>query len=291
MNTGQPSLASPSSTYLTANESQEFSPSMSVTKSYSNISTKTNSSNISNLFNGLLFYNSRCFDCSPRRKKKLRQNSQSISQFSSRQSSFKSKDVHPKIKNKLNKSLRFSMPKTKYTYSKRINVNQRSKHNSGYHYTSHKHIKRHYKKQGPHHLIDVRSIRYGIMHFLQRCIDIFIIVWFICGNYWVLKIFDKMSDQFLLKRLTISVKNHFKVDEKWSNTVKMDSLNSTRLANNTISYVCDELTYKTAFLQIISSYTIFLIFVIFVISYRIYLITCHKKHRSHRRKSLKNRKS
>ena len=88
------------------------------------------------------------------------------------------------------------LPKTTYKYTKRAHLNQpqRSRHLTNYKYTSHKNIKRHYKQQMPYRIIDVRSIRYGAAHIIQRCIDLFIIIWFVFGNYWVLGVFEQYNE-------------------------------------------------------------------------------------------------
>jgi hypothetical protein len=56
----------------------------------------------------------------------------------------------------------------------------------GYNYGTHRRLHRHHNKtHKPIRLLDFRSIRYCIAYLIQRCIDVFMLSWFICGNYWV----------------------------------------------------------------------------------------------------------
>jgi hypothetical protein len=56
----------------------------------------------------------------------------------------------------------------------------------GYNYGTHKRLHRHHNKMHrPLRLFDFRSVRYCIAFMLQRCMDVFMLVWFICGNYWL----------------------------------------------------------------------------------------------------------
>ena len=53
-------------------------------------------------------------------------------------------------------------------------------------YATHRKLKNHHNKMHkPFRLFDVRTIRYGASYLLQRLLDVFMICWFICGNYWI----------------------------------------------------------------------------------------------------------
>lgn len=277
-----------SSTFFSMNDDSEH---ISKSKSFSNMSTKTNSSNFSNLFNGLFFFSSNSNSKNHNRinKNRLssrRQNHDTCSKTSS--ISFKAKDKYHTKNMTIKRSETF--PKTRYTYSKRDLINKRSSRNSNYNYSSHKHIKRFYKKQRPYKLIDVRSIRYGATHILQRLIDLFIIIWFVFGNYWVLSVFDQSSYQILPKVLNASTQiNQNNQDNLFSSLKYNDMFNITsyQLQHNTTkigTLECNVFCYRVAFFQIITSYS-FIVFVFFcVISYRIYLmLEVHKVHKKNRR--------
>ena len=58
-------------------------------------------------------------------------------------------------------------------------------------YGTHKKLQRHHNKMHrPFRLVDIKSIRYGVSYLLQRVLDVFMLCWFICGNYWVFNAID-----------------------------------------------------------------------------------------------------
>jgi hypothetical protein len=94
----------------------------------------------------------------------------------------------------------------KYTYGHRY---FHGKH--GNRYGTHKRLRSHHNRmQKPFRLLDFNSIRYCLAYLLQRLLDIFMISWFICGNYWVFNStfnwsMNHMSNGFTINRsLTIS---------------------------------------------------------------------------------------
>lgn len=68
---------------------------------------------------------------------------------------------------------------------------------------------------------------------------------------------------------------------KHEENVIVSNLNETTQLG---SIECDTFCYRTAFSQIILSYSVFMLFVVFVITFRIYLITCGQKRVSSRKR-------
>lgn len=267
----------------------------SKSKSFSSsMSERTTSSNMSTLFSDFFCFNS-CF-----RTARMNQSNKSF------QDSRLSLDKHLKGTNRSQK--RLNIPKTKYTFSKRHSRRDRrvTRNGTSYHFTSRKHIKRQYRKQQPYRLIDPNAIRYAIIHFIQRCIDIFIIVWFIFGNYWVLAVFDEQSANFFREKPI----NSFTTNKSNTSTVALNNRNLLGMLQNRTVYKelvkgyfivpqnnnasvpleCNMFCYQTAFVQIISSYSLFLVFVIFVLTYRIHMITCRKENGQSQRPKLRRRR-
>ncbi len=89
------------------------------------------------------------------------------------------------------------------------------------------------------------------------------------GNYWVLAVFDKNS------RLLTPNKNEAMIAVNANNSAKNNQSGVIYEQSKTLN--CDSFCYRTAFFQIIASYSIIILFVIYVIPYKIYLITCKQK--------------
>ena len=148
--------------------------------------------------------------------------------------------------------------------------------------------RRHNKVQKNSKLIDLRVVRYGTAHFAQRILDVFLLIWFICGNYWT---FSVNTDEVGFKILNRNV-NQTNNKEQYSPKLKASNLEKnrflTQLVNITekqieseLSYLnknsdfaqgiqCDPICYQSAFIQIIITYSFFFICFLFVILFRIY---------------------
>ena len=185
-------------------------------------------------------------------------------------------------------------------------------------YGTHKRLYRHHNKtQRPFRLVDFRTVRYCVAYLLQRCLDVFIVCWFVCGNYWVFNVTlsDTPSDgtnanasnstsrletsgylsgkyNFKARKL-ISIKeddaspakarntSNTKIKSIILNVTFIDSLipksiqakNLTYVNYNTTIYL-NNICYQTAFVQIVSTYSLLALIVVCVISYRFYMAVC-----------------
>ena len=251
---------------------------MNKTTSFSNMSSKTSSSVFTNVLNEF-FCNS--FKCLSFRKKEPETRSVTKSKSSN---SFKPS------RRKVFKSASFSVPKASYTYSNRNDSRNPTHLNNCYNYGSRKHMRRYCKAQKPHKLIDTRLIRYGSAHLLQRLIDLFMVCWFICGNYWILMALDLNSGQILPTEITRfnTIKNNLL--ESFTNFTSSllnarnlnETLNSTiqltNLTENALMTLLDckydkaksILCFQVAFFQIIATYAFFISLFIFAVLYRIF---------------------
>lgn len=169
-------------------------------------------------------------------------------------------------------------------------------------YGTHKKLRYHHNRTyKPYRLIDSNSIRYGVFHLIQRFIDVFMISWFVVGNYWVFNSNESQHDlelnisnnnlissksKFINRKKEIynklNITNSFTLNVKMNQTGNITRLISIRLDLNSICY-------QTAFYQIISTYSIFFCFFILVISYRIYLVHISKRSHHHRYRCNRNK--
>ena len=94
----------------------------------------------------------------------------------------------------------------------------------GNNYGTHKRLYHHHNKtHRPMRLLDFRAIRYCMALLIQRCIDIFMLSWFICGNYWV---FNSNIDDSSSKKKLSSTSTHL---------VYFGQTNMTNKTSNNIS--------------------------------------------------------
>ncbi len=113
----------------------------------------------------------------------------------------------------------------------------------------------------------------------------------------MLVIFDQNSDKLLPMKLNVSYSSFF--GRKRSSVMVVGGGNSSMNASQTTpmpgpgqTLNCDIFCYRTAFLQIIGSYSLIFLFVVSVITYRIYLITCQQRKTHHaKKKGNKNTKT
>lgn len=151
------------------------------------------------------------------------------------------------------------------------------KHN--YKYGTHKRLKRHHNKtQRPIRLFDFNSIRYGVSYLLQRALDIFMICWFVCGNYWVFNanlseldgLFDQVDNTSTLseiKNASITTKSAQLKSRQIRQVFLSLSLNNHSIEARTI-LTC----YNTAFLHILTVYSLIGFIVFIAISFQFYLV-------------------
>lgn len=152
---------------------------------------------------------------------------------------------------KLKRSVSLSYSRKDIFYSNNYHKKMRRKHNK---------IQKDYK------LIDFRSVRYGAAHLLQRLLDLFMLLWFICGNYWVFSVnFDSISNN----------KNSTKLLDLKNSTLLVKQItyfkNRNFLQLTTTNVVkCSAICFHIAFSHIIITYSFFVVGFIIVISFRIY---------------------
>lgn len=118
--------------------------------------------------------------------------------------------------------------------------------------------RKHNKTQQNYKIIDFRSIRYGTAHLAQRTLDVFMLVWFLFGNYWVFNADMSVSMQSLKLNSTLSGVQRFKREEN-----RLFSVNGTITS-------CSPVCYKTAFSQILITYSVFALSFVILITFRIY---------------------
>lgn len=134
-------------------------------------------------------------------------------------------------------------------------------------YSTHKHLYRHHKKtQQPIKLVDCNTMRFCVFFWIRQILLLFLLIWFICGNYWV---FDSELRQDANKTNS-SNKNQqeiFKVDFKGFDISRsLNELNSHNLNPIVLKIVC----FNFAFYQVIVIYCIFVLFAIVIVFYRIF---------------------
>jgi hypothetical protein len=99
------------------------------------------------------------------------------------------KETKKKRSSFLNEHLKFSKEKknkNSSTYGHRYFCGK-----YGSKYATHNKLQRHHNKmRKPFRLVDVRSVRYATSYLLQRLLDVFMICWFICGNYWIYNVVE-----------------------------------------------------------------------------------------------------
>lgn len=144
-------------------------------------------------------------------------------------------------------------------------------------YGTHKRLQKHHNKtHRPIRLLDFRTIRYCITYLLQRLIDVFMLSWFICGNYWLFNpdLIDQTAanlNQTLVSNSTRSPKYLF-----------IESLFKLTLGNKSVhkEYTTENfLCYHVSLVQILSTYGLLAFLVILVIPYQFYLVFCAVKKR------------
>lgn len=149
--------------------------------------------------------------------------------------------------------------------------------------------RKHNRMQKNYKLIDWRFIRYGTGHFIQRVFDIFLLIWFICGNYWTFSVdLNETSLYNSLDRNVSQTKYYF----QYSPTVNVSILEKIKLStqsvhknetilesdiknlhkqssNLTSLNRCNPICYQTAFSQIIITYSVFVFSFVLIILFRI----------------------
>ena len=180
--------------------------------------------------------------------------------------------------------------KTSYTYK-----NSSKKNSVPINSVSQYHLKKHFEKKvhKRYKLIDSKSVRYGLAHLVQRVLDLFILIWFVCGNYWIFSAsftnntnlnsfiatyipnFNRMSisDVDIARNLSFYLKKDLFENERdfFFNLHNTTSINSTNL---TYQKTCNQLCFNIALFQIITTYSLLGICFLILIIYKIYEITC-----------------
>lgn len=130
-------------------------------------------------------------------------------------------------------------------------------------YSTHKHLYRHHKKsQKPFKLVDCHTMRFFFFFWVRQSLLLFLLVWFICGNYWV---FNPEFGNANTNSTNKSQQKYLSKDEilRSLSELKSDSLNPVAL-----KFIC----YDYAFYHIIVFYCIFaftaVVIVIFGIFYK-----------------------
>ena len=257
---------------------------MNKTSSFSNMSSKTSSSVFTNVLNEFFCTSFKCLSFNNKETDSVTKskscNSFKPSEFNNAKSN----------RRKVFKSASFSIPKASYTYSNR-NVSRNPSHlNNSYNYGSRKHMRRYCKAQKPHKLIDTRLIRYGSVHLLQRVIDLFMVCWFICGNYWILMALDLNSGQILPTEITRfnTIKNNLLktftnftssfLNARYLNESLNSTIQQTNLTESALITLLDckydkaksILCFRVAFFQIMATYALFVFVFLFAIVYRFF---------------------
>jgi hypothetical protein len=104
--------------------------------------------------------------------------------------------------------------------------------------------------------IDFGSIRYGTATFMQRVIDLFILCWFVYGNYVVFGINENAQTI-----LMTTVKTGNATEFQFKMIIKPRDWNGGGIE------FCGQLSYKTAFVQIIITYALIAFLLIFYVLY------------------------
>lgn len=136
-------------------------------------------------------------------------------------------------------------------------------------YSTHKHLYRHHKKtQAPIKLIDCNTIRYCVFFWIRQSLLLFILVWFICGNYWVFDTEHKYD--------STRIKNSTRKSD--SDILKKTFLNNNNMLKSTTGMTTNDLNplvlkiicYDFGFYQIIIFYCIFALTTIVIVILRIF---------------------
>lgn len=132
---------------------------------------------------------------------------------------------------------------------------------------------------------------------LQRALDVFILCWFIYGNYSVFNaeisiddVFNPNSDTMLRiqqkvnQTLNISTSLNKTLNTTTNQSILIEDHNSTNSTKN--DFVADSLIcYTTAFFHILAVYALIALIVFVAISYQVYLLVkvtpSHEKHHNH----------
>lgn len=141
----------------------------------------------------------------------------------------------------------------------------------------------------------------GIFYLLQRALDVFILCWFIYGNYSVFNaeisiddVFNPNSDTMLRiqqqqkvnQSLHISTSLNKTINTTTNQSISIEDHNSTNSTKN--HFVANSLIcYTTAFFHILAVYALIALIVFVAISYQVYLLVkvtpSHEKHHHHHR--------
>ena len=200
-------------------------------------------------------------------------------------------------------SKRSSLWRHKYNYFKYHHGH--FTHSHGKYFGAHRKVRLHHNRmQRRYRILDCNSIRFGLTSVLQRLLDIFIVVWFICGNYWVFN-YEMNSttpivqlvpaDLFARLNQTITVttlRNESSLNATSRPHPSQLGVNLTSLLDDS-TFKCDSsFSFQIAFSQIIVTYLIFGSLLVLLTSYRIYsIISCQKRVKEQKSKRLNGRSS
>lgn len=112
-------------------------------------------------------------------------------------------------------------------------------------YGTHKHLYRHHKKtQRPLRLVDFRSIRYCIAYLIQRCLDLFILIWFFCGNYWVFNTNLNLTDLNNSTKTNTSLEFETKAPRFLETSNLFDTINKSNFITDIQSEYSEKIEFK-----------------------------------------------
>ncbi|CAF0872490.1 unnamed protein product [Brachionus calyciflorus] len=158
----------------------------------------------------------------------------------------------------------------------------------GHKYGSHRHLYKHHKKtHQPIKIFDLNSIRYCIFFLFKRALQLFLLIWFFCGNYWV------FNPEFVVSQKSKKVVNASRFVDIESNNVYLEnnlenskvyflrSFNDFNLVNKTNSSTfVDLICFDIAFYHVIVFYCTFGFIAFLAIVYKLYLIIFNNKKKN-----------
>lgn len=122
--------------------------------------------------------------------KKLNANNINSLKHNHRQKHHSNYHRHTKHAQQNNNNINLKMKKTIANNKQRIKHPSRYKNFHHYHH-HHRHYQRNHhrhQQQRKYNFVDFNSIRYCVTHFIQRIIDLFILCWFVYGNYLIFSV-------------------------------------------------------------------------------------------------------